>query len=336
LANNTFTLSGFTNAANNGTFTSTASSSTTLTLNNTAGVAETHSGSAASDAYNVIGYPYPAVSAGAKCFDILKGDTLHSLATCVPGTVFPINDDGSITPQAYTPPTRNSTGDLYVPGALSTAKNILDDGSGNMTAANEMSAPQFCIGSNCVTSLYSNPMTTLGDVLYGGANGAAARLGGNSSTTPMYLKSVGASGAATAPTLAQIQFSDLAGTLSAGQLPVPSDLGTLTYVANGTTTFAAASSTNAAGIVTATHSTSTTLSPTGLVKWGSYVLEIKQDSTGGGATFTLGTSGACSAWKMGGAGGGAITLSTGAGALDFLAWTFDGTNCVANFRANFN
>jgi hypothetical protein len=57
------------------------------------------------------------------------------------------------------------------------------------------------------------PMTTLGDLLYGGASGALTRLAGNTSTTPMYLKSLGAAGAATAPTLAQIQFSDVAGTL---------------------------------------------------------------------------------------------------------------------------
>jgi hypothetical protein len=71
----------------------------------------------------------------------------------------------------------------------------------------------FCISTNCITSLWSDPMTTQGDLLYGGASGAATRLAGNASTTPMYLKSIGASGAATAPTLAQIQFGDIAGTL---------------------------------------------------------------------------------------------------------------------------
>ena len=96
--------------------------------------------------------------------------------------------------------------------------NTLEDGSGNMAAANKMTAQQFCVGSNCVTSLWSNPLTTLGDLLYGGASGAATRLAGNASTTPMYLKSVGSGSAAGAPTLAQIQFSDIAGTvgISAG------------------------------------------------------------------------------------------------------------------------
>jgi hypothetical protein len=96
------------------------------------------------------------------------------------------------------------------------ARNTLDDGAGNMVAKTTMTAPEFCISLNCVTSLWSDPMTTLGDLLYGGASGAATRLAGNTSTTPMYLKSVGASGVATAPTLAQIQFSDITGTLGIG------------------------------------------------------------------------------------------------------------------------
>jgi hypothetical protein len=38
---------------------------------------------------------------------------------------------------------------------------------------------------------------------------------------------------------------------------------------------------------------------------------------------------------MGGGGAGAITLSTGANAIDVLNFTFDGTNAIGNFRANF-
>jgi uncharacterized repeat protein (TIGR01451 family) len=45
-----FTVAGFTNAANNGTFTCTASTTTTLTLSNAAGVAETHAATAAASA----------------------------------------------------------------------------------------------------------------------------------------------------------------------------------------------------------------------------------------------------------------------------------------------
>lgn len=131
--------------------------------------------------------------------------------------------------------------------------------------------------------------------------------------------------------------SNLGGWNSSGQpINEESDLGAITYNASGTTTFAAGSVFVAGGTVTATHSTSTTFSPTGLLKWGSYTVEIKQDSTGGGTTFTLGTGGTCSAWKIGGGGSGAITLSTSANAIDILAFTYDGSACIANFRTNFN
>lgn len=115
---------------------------------------------------------------------------------------------------------------------------------------------------------------------------------------------------------------------------VADDLGSLTYNASGTTTFAAGGYVDANAKVTTTASTSTTLSPTGLAKWGSYVLEIT-NASGTAATVTLGTAGTCSAWKVGGGGAGAITLS-GASAIDVLAFTYDGTNCIANFRTNFN
>jgi hypothetical protein len=95
-------------------------------------------------------------------------------------------------------------------------RNTLDNGSGAASFVGSVTAPSFCISTNCVSSLWSNPMTTLGDLLYGGTSGAATRLAGNTSTTPMYLKSVGSGSTATAPTLAQIQFSDIAGTLGIG------------------------------------------------------------------------------------------------------------------------
>ena len=77
-----------------------------------------------------------------------------------------------------------------------------------------------------------------------------------------------------------------------------------------------------------------TLSESGLVKWGTYNLEINNGS-GAAATLTLGTGGSCSAWKVAGGGGGAITL-TGSSAIDLLSFTFDGTNCVAWLSNNHN
>jgi hypothetical protein len=61
----------------------------------------------------VLKVPFVYSGAGIKCFDILKGSTSQALATCVPPWVFPINDTGSAT-TAYTPNTRNSTGDIAI------------------------------------------------------------------------------------------------------------------------------------------------------------------------------------------------------------------------------
>jgi hypothetical protein len=167
-----FTVTGFTNSGNNGTFTIAASTATTLTLNNPSGVAETNAGSAASTAINYIGVAEGGP--GVKCYDILKGATNQSLATCVPSDVMPVWDNGSVTPLAYTPPTRNSTADAYFGGMLTTANNTLDDGKGNVTAANQMTAQQFCITTSCITTWPTVPSLPLSI-----ANGGTGNISGN-------------------------------------------------------------------------------------------------------------------------------------------------------------
>jgi len=89
-------------------------------------------------------------------------------------------------------------------------------------------------------------------------------------------------------------------------------------LANGTLTFT-------------THGGSRTLNITGALNGGSYVLWLKQDGTGGEG-LTLGSG--CT-WKVSGSGVGAITPSVGANAIDVLAFTYDGTNCYANFAKSF-
>jgi hypothetical protein len=124
------------------------------------------------------------------------------------------------------------------------------------------------------------------------------------------------------------------GTSGGGATPI--DLGTLSYGAGSTTTFAAASAPLAGARVTTTHTTSTVFSPTGLVVWGQYVVQISQDSVGGGVTFTLGTSGSCAAWKITGGGSGAIVLSSSPNAQDLFVFTFDGASCRGTLLLNQN
>jgi len=53
--------------------------------------------------------------------------------------------------------------------------------------------------TNATAYISSTLMTTLGDIIYGGASGAATRLGGNTAATALYLKSTGNGSIAAAP-----------------------------------------------------------------------------------------------------------------------------------------
>ena len=80
------------------------------------------------------------------------------------------------------------------------------------------------------------------------------------------------------------------------------------------------------------HGGSRTLNLTNPLNGGTYDLKLVQDATGGEG-LTLGTG--CT-WKVSGGGSGAVSLSTGANAIDLLVWTYDGTNCLATLTKNFN
>lgn len=87
---------------------------------------------------------------------------------------FVLNSTGAIKfNNAYTFPTTNGTGVLT------------NDGAGNLTWAS--------------ASGMTNPMTTLGDIIYGGTSGVATRLAGNTNNSAYFLRSTASGGVATAP-----------------------------------------------------------------------------------------------------------------------------------------
>lgn len=90
---------------------------------------------------------------------------------------------------------------------------------------------------------------------------------------------------------------------------------------------------SSASLLFTTHGGSRTLNITNPINGGRYRLKITQDGTGGEG-LTLGTG--CT-WKVSGAGGGAITPSTGANAIDVLDFDYDGgsSTCNAIFTKNF-
>ncbi len=63
-----------------------------------------------------------------------------------------------------------------------------------------------------------SPLSTLGDVLYGGTAGAGTRLAGNITTTKQYFTQTGTGAVSAAPAWAQGAFADLSGTASDAQL----------------------------------------------------------------------------------------------------------------------
>jgi len=86
-AGDSFTIAGFTQAADNGTFTCTASTPTTLTCNNTAGVAQVHAGTATTN--GTFNWSEGAISVNPSTADI-------GVTTAVSGAVF-VNQNTTYT-----------------------------------------------------------------------------------------------------------------------------------------------------------------------------------------------------------------------------------------------
>ena len=112
-------------------------------------------------------------------------------------------------------------------------------------------------------------------------------------------------------------------------------VGVVTWNNAGNCTYNATGAYSTDGSVTTVTGQSCTLVATNLVSGGYYNLIITNGS-GAAATLTLGTGGStCTAWKVGGSGAGAVTLS-GASKIDILAFHMVGTVCYANFKGDFS
>jgi hypothetical protein len=79
------------------------------------------------------------------------------------------------------------------------------------------------IATNVFANLYKLVSTTLGDIIYGAASGAATRLGGNTSATKKYLSQTGDGANSAAPAWSQPAASELSDytIFSEASLPAP-------------------------------------------------------------------------------------------------------------------
>lgn len=115
-------------------------------------------------------------------------------------------------------------------GAIGNGSNTATIGNSSVTSG-YIGSNQICLvtGTGCKAGFITNPMTTLGDTIYGGASGVPTRLAGVTTTSVAgsVLVSNGVSSAATAP-----QWISYQGELDASNLTV----GTVN-IASGTTQF---------------------------------------------------------------------------------------------------
>lgn len=145
-----------------------------------------------------------------------------------------------------------------------------------ITFTTKITGPQYCIASSCITAWpsgggggFSNPMTTLGDTMPGGAAGAATRVAGNISTVPGVYTQTGTGSASNLPVWVPSMGGGTnplfvpSGSLSQGMIPVVNNSGIVTFVLAGvgvdtkTTDYAFACPTDRMGLVeftlTASH-----------------------------------------------------------------------------------
>jgi trimeric autotransporter adhesin len=151
--------------------------------------------------------------------------TVTSVATAGIATGGPITTTGTVTVVGSGTTTTAATADTNVASAPS-GDVIIADGSGNVEDSGVL--------LSTLTSKLSNPMTTLGDIIYENATPAPARLAGNVTSTREFLTSLGVSSLATAPTWSALASGDIPNN-AANTSGTASNLSGTPALPNGTT-----------------------------------------------------------------------------------------------------
>lgn len=104
----------------------------------------------------------------------------------------------------------NTTGNTLTKATLTASAAtglLIANGLGSITISNDTTVlltvantfPKNDTRYQKITTAFTNPMSTLGDIIYGGASGAATRLAGNTTTTQKFLTSTGNGTVSAAP-----------------------------------------------------------------------------------------------------------------------------------------
>lgn len=192
---------------------------------------------------------------------------------------------------------------------------ILRNGAGQMTiSAPNSGTNTFSFPASSGTVL-TNPMTTLGDLLYGGAAGAVTRLAGNTVASNLFLRSVGDGTNAVAPSWSALDAGDVTtGIFSSAR----------GGTGNGFTKFAGA--TSAEKTYTLPDASTTILTDNADVTLAQGGTGASLTASNGGIFYSTGTAGAI----LAGTATAGQMLQSGAGAAP--AWstaTFPATTAVS-------
>jgi uncharacterized repeat protein (TIGR01451 family) len=230
-AGDSFTIAGFTSAANNGTFTCTASTATTLTCSNTAGVAQTHAGTATTN--GTFNWSEGAVSVNPSTADIGVTTTVAS------AVFFGQNTTYATTVFNHGPSPANSTSLTLTWPASMAVVSITPSSGTSCTAA---PPPITCTLPTPFTSAMTATVTVVVTAAASGAYAATATVtdsgtppdpntGNNSYTTVATVQAV-----ACAPPSQAAPGSNLTGTLNTYYPGTASVAAGATSIAVGTAT----------------------------------------------------------------------------------------------------
>lgn len=160
-------------------------------------------GVAAATSINKVAITTPATSA---TLTIINGKTFTSNNTLAlsgtDGSTLNIGAGGTLGSAAYTASTAYEVPLTFSSPLLRTSNTISIP-----AATTSINGYLTSTDWNVFNGKISNPMTTLGDIIYGGASGVSTRLAGNTTTTKMFLTQTGNGTISAAPT-----YFDLFGT----------------------------------------------------------------------------------------------------------------------------
>jgi len=125
-----------------------------------------------------------------------------SLSNASSGTLFGNFSGSSTVPSFNAPGTNNQILGVVNSGSGLEWKSIVAGANITITP----SAGQITIAA---ASGFSNPMTAVGDMIYGSTSGAATRLAGNTTTTKKFMVQTGTGSASAAPTWGSLATGDL-------------------------------------------------------------------------------------------------------------------------------